>query len=227
MFDEQLESALAISNEIDGWLTQDECVFLFNSAKEVPNDASILEIGAWKGRSSVLLGLGARAGNQARVFSIDPHTGSPEHKERYGEVDTLAEWKSNVESAGLTKTVTPQVMTSKEASYLLKRKIGMVFIDGNHNYDMVKLDFETWFPRLMDGGLIAMHDTMGKPGPKKVANKQLLRSRQTWKAGFVDTITYAYKVHYNERLDLFHNLWVKYRRDRAEARYNRQKGRAP
>ena len=109
MFDEQLENALAITKEIDGWLTQEESVFLFNAAKEIPGDTSILEIGAWKGKSSVLLGLGAKAGNQAQVFSIDPHTGSPEHKERYGEVDTLAEWKANIKDAGLTKTVTPQV----------------------------------------------------------------------------------------------------------------------
>ena len=222
MLKDSCQEALKISSQIDGWLTPAESVFLFNAASKIPTDTSILEIGAWKGRSTVLLGLGAMDGNRAKVFSIDPHTGSPEQKERYGKINTLSEWKSNVEKAGLGEIVTSYIMTSKEASHLPKRKIGMIFIDGDHNYDMVKLDFEIWFPKLLDGGLIAIHDTMGKIGPKKVADNLLLASKQSWKAGFVDTITYAYKKSHNNLWNRIHNQWIRIRRNISESNYNRK-----
>jgi hypothetical protein len=36
----------------------------------------------------------------------------------------------------------------------------VVFLDGNHNYDVVKKETEFFLPKLMDGGVIFMHDTL-------------------------------------------------------------------
>jgi len=44
----------------------------------------------------------------------------------------------------------------------------VVFLDGNHNYNVVKQEVEFFLPLLMDGGVIFMHDTL-PPTPKHVS----------------------------------------------------------
>lgn len=39
-------------------------------------------------------------------------------------------------------------------------KFDCVFIDGNHSYEYVKLDYENYLPFLKDGGLFAFHDAL-------------------------------------------------------------------
>ena len=38
--------------------------------------------------------------------------------------------------------------------------IDLLHIDGNHEYESVKKDFENWFPKLKKGGLILIHDIL-------------------------------------------------------------------
>lgn len=49
--------------------------------------------------------------------------------------------------------------TVEEARRLLNgRRVDFLFIDGDHEYDGVKRDFELWSPLVAPGGLIAFHD---------------------------------------------------------------------
>lgn len=40
------------------------------------------------------------------------------------------------------------------------KRPSIVFIDGNHNYSTVKREFDFFFPLLLPGGVIFMHDTL-------------------------------------------------------------------
>lgn len=53
-----------------------------------------------------------------------------------------------------------------------------LFIDGDHQYDAVKRDFEEWYPKLSHGGYVLIHDSAanrGGPywwdGPSKLADE--------------------------------------------------------
>jgi predicted O-methyltransferase YrrM len=51
--------------------------------------------------------------------------------------------------------------TIDEVNELLgEREIDFLFIDGDHTYDGVKQDFETYSPRVKGGGLIVLHDIL-------------------------------------------------------------------
>ena len=40
------------------------------------------------------------------------------------------------------------------------QSIDLLHIDGSHQYETVKKDFENWLPKLQKGGLILMHDSL-------------------------------------------------------------------
>ncbi|MBN2111569.1 class I SAM-dependent methyltransferase, partial [Candidatus Woesearchaeota archaeon] len=69
--------------------------------------------------------------------------------------------------------------------------------DGAHEYNFVKLDFDLWFPKLVNGGIMAFHDTIGVEGPKKVVADNVYISNQFKNVKFVDGITFAQKVKQN------------------------------
>ncbi len=49
-------------------------------------------------------------------------------------------------------------VVEKVKSALCGRKIDLLFIDGDHTYEGVKADFETYFPLVENGGIVAFHD---------------------------------------------------------------------
>ena len=173
-----------------------EGAFLYDVAKNC-NRGVIVEIGAWKGVSAIWLGNGSTAGNNIEVYSIDTFTGSPIHREKYKNIETLPEFKKNINDAGLKNTVFPIVKKSEEAIKGWEEPIGFLWIDGNHEYEYVKKDFNLWFPYLIKGGIIALHDSAfrpGRDGPVRVVQEEILLSKRFINIGTVGSITFATKV---------------------------------
>jgi MMP 1-O-methyltransferase len=191
---------------IDGWLTDDEGELLFNLAKVCKGTGEIVEIGSWKGKSTIWLGKGSMAGNRVKIWAIDPHTGSDEHRQLFGSVSTLEEFGRNIGSAGLSGLVTPLVMTSQDAAATFDRPVELLFIDGAHDYASTKADFDAWIPKLVDGGTVAFHDTTGWDGPRRVVLENVCRSRSFGGVRLVASIAYAPKVSGNSARDRMRNL---------------------
>lgn len=152
--------------KVDGWLTEKEAVFLFYLAK-LNYLGSIVEIGAWKGFSTIILALGSIAGMGRAVFSVDPHTGSPEH----GTVWTYPEFKKNLETFNVSDIVLPMVSKSEDVPIGRLPTIGLLYIDGDHSYENVKQDFEKFYPKVSVGGYILFHDSTEKEGVVKLINE--------------------------------------------------------
>ena len=58
-------------------------------------------------------------------------------------------------------------------------------------YAAAKLDFTLWEPHLVEGGILAMHDTIRKKGPKRVLWESVFRSGRFQEIAIVDNITAA------------------------------------
>jgi len=198
--------------QIGGWLTKEEGEFLYGSAKNLSKNTKIVEIGSWKGRSTICFGKGAQDGSGTAVYAIDPHIGSSEHKKWFGEVNTYREFKENISNAGIAKYIQPIKKTSEEAEKDFIGGADFVFVDGAHEYEFVKKDFELWFPRLKDGGIMAFHDCWHAPGVQLLTAQILLSSYRIRRPKLLDTLTIIEKVKQNTILDRVYNfIFVLYR----------------
>jgi hypothetical protein len=80
-------------------------------------------------------------------------------------------------------------MTSEAAAQGWDKPIRLLWIDGDHRYEPAKLDFTLWEPFLVEAGILAMHDTIRKNGPKRVLWENVFRSGRFQEIAIVDNIT--------------------------------------
>jgi len=196
------------TDKVDGWLSDKEGELLFDLAKNCTGKGVIVEIGSWKGKSTIWLGNGSKSGNKIMIYAIDPHTGFPEIKKKVGEIYTFEEFKNNIKNANIDDIVVPIKKTSKEAADNFIEPIELIFIDGIHEYEHIRMDFEAWFPKVIDGGTMAFHDTVLLSGPRKIMSKFVYRSRFFKNVKFIDSITYCKKVNQNFLSDKIKNRFI-------------------
>ena len=58
--------------KLEGWIDIAECELLYDLASQI-DDYCIVEIGSYRGKSTVSLGLGSLAGYGVNVYAIEPH----------------------------------------------------------------------------------------------------------------------------------------------------------
>jgi predicted O-methyltransferase YrrM len=201
----RLERARATAATIDGWLTDAEGEFLFRIAAACPPQSPIVEIGSWKGKSTVWLASGVD-GSGTRVFAIDPHAQSLEDPN----ARTLDELTANLARASVAGTVVPIVSSSHAIAPTFEHRPGVVFVDGNHLEEAVRIDLDDWLPKLVDGGVIALHDVLNHrwSGPRRALRRLLWRSTQVSAVQFVDSIAWMTKVERNHATDRWRNRFA-------------------
>jgi predicted O-methyltransferase YrrM len=162
---------------VPGWLTREEGEVLYDLARACTGRGAIVEIGSFKGRSTICLGLGSRAGCGAPVYAIDPGHGWKR----------FAEFRANVARARVEELVRPIASTSADAyPDFPEAAIELLFIDGSHRYDLVDLDFHLWTRKLVVGGMLAMHDTSAAfPGSCRVAEERMYKGTGYRRVRFV------------------------------------------
>lgn len=189
-----------MKNRMRARISYREGALLYRTAKECTGKGVIVEIGSWKGASTIWLGKGSKAGSNLEVYAIDPHT----------EGNTFSEFTNNIKKANVSDIVVPIVKTSEEAEKDWNMPVEFLWIDGNHEYEYAKLDFDKWFPHLVVGGIIAFHDTIfyKNAGPKRVVTDNIYKSANFVNIRRVGRITYAQKVKSNTRIDRLKNQYL-------------------
>ncbi len=180
--------------DVPGWLSDEEGEALYELARACTGKGVIVEIGSWKGKSTICLGLGSRAGNGVRIFAVDPHADY-----RHGE------FKENIERAGIADLVTPVKGLSQQMADGFDEPIELIFVDGSHEEELVREDFDKWVPKVVEGGIVAFHDTTWHDGVRRVVAEKIYGSRQFKDVRFViGSTTIARKVAENTARDRIH-----------------------
>ena len=182
-----------LGEKIDGWLTPKEGELLFTLAKQIES-GNVVEIGSWKGKSTFYLACGMIQGSGDKVCCVDHHTGSKEQRARNdAPINTLNDFTVNMRKYNVGHKIQIYIMTSIEASKEIEGCIELIFIDGSHEYEDVKADFEAWWPRLSPKGIMALHDTISKPGVSKLI-EEIINGRDDFiNPILVDEIIYIRK----------------------------------
>lgn len=150
----ELETAL---NNVDGWLGLEDAAFLYEEALSA--NGPIVEIGAFRGRSTIALALGGRQSGSL-VYSIDPHADFEGiFGGRFGPMDREAYYR-NILNAGVAENAALVNLPSSQVATSWRIEIALLFIDGDHRYDAVKQDVLSWSPFLRKGGHIVFDDAM-------------------------------------------------------------------
>ncbi len=181
---------LELARTARGFMPDDEGLALYEAAltacqnlnqrrpsQRRPNQqspATIVEIGSYCGKSTIYLGAAAASAG-AVVVTIDHHRGSEEMQDGWehhdsemidgqtGRFDSLHYLRATLEKAQLEDTVITVVGDSATVAQHIDTPAAMVFIDGGHGHEPAHRDYESWTPKLIDEGLLAIHDVFENP----------------------------------------------------------------
>jgi len=138
------------------------------------DDGKIVELGAWKGRSSAFLVVEAYNKNpKIEVHIVDTWGGNPFDGSQDQSDGLYHKFIYNMSL--LARPYQAHRMTTNEAAGLFKdESLDAVFIDADHSYEAVKLDIQNWLPKVRKGGILAGHDyNSAWPGVIRAVNEIL------------------------------------------------------
>lgn len=163
--------------------------WFFNAARNAPEGAVIVEIGSFLGRSTVSFALGCKGTNK-HVYAIDLFEGDGD---MYGQGDFQEQFRGNVRRCGVESYVTDIRSHSMTVAQSWTRPIDILFIDGSHEYEDVKADFQAFYPHVKRNGIIAFHDIKGKWEGVIRFWDEIQRSGNLSRFGTVSSLGYANK----------------------------------
>jgi glycosyltransferase involved in cell wall biosynthesis len=149
---------------VEGWLKDEEAEALIVTTRRALKEhdvPTIVEIGSYCGKSTIVLASAARTANaSARVYAVDPHEGVVGAEDGLDDVyvaaPTFEQFRRNIADAGLADMIEPIRLHSHEVPW--RSPIAFLFIDGLHGYSSVARDFFHFERHLLDGAYVAFHD---------------------------------------------------------------------
>ena len=162
--------------KIPGLTPESVALALADMAAQVPPDRAIVELGVYQGRTALFMAWGARQGLGAHVYAIDPwdlpgergpYNQNPEggrgkHRKAFTDPGTRNWARYNVRANGYANRVTLiRDFSVKAAEKWSAGPVGLLFVDGDHNYDAVRADVSAWAAHLAPDAVIAFDDYAG------------------------------------------------------------------
>jgi len=172
------------AQRIEGWLTEGQARLLYQTAASVQPDQAIVEIGSHHGRSTVILASAKQ--NGAKVLAIDPY----EDPRWGGGESSLKTFLTNLRVNGLDQDVELRRGYGADVGGSWDGEpVGMVFVDGAHDFPSVNADLSSWLPHLAGGGVVLIHDTYSSPGVTRAVFRHMFGSSVFAYVGSARTLT--------------------------------------
>jgi len=174
-------------------LTEREARFLALVAACAPAQGVILEIGSFKGKSTVGLASVAMRYGLGPVITVDPHSGpsvtDPDLGPRGSSWD---DFRASLHAAGVERAVDAHRAYSRDLARGWTHPIRFLWIDGDHTYRGAKEDIDLFRSHLVPGAIVALHDVLHTfEGPVRVFAEELLDSDKFGPAGLCGSIGWA------------------------------------
>jgi len=175
------DEALRAVEKVDGWMTDDQARRLWDRALDVRTGGRIVEIGSFRGRSTVILATAAPP--DVAVFAIDPHAGNdrgPQEIEGYEEAAAVDHdmFHENLRAAGVDECVHHVRSFSQDALGAVEGDVDLLYIDGAHRFEPALADIRVWGGRVAPGGTMLIHDSFSAVGVTLAILRSLVLGRR-------------------------------------------------
>jgi predicted O-methyltransferase YrrM len=163
----EASDAISAASQVEGWLTDEQAHQLWHAAASLAPKQRIVEIGSFRGRSTVALALAAPEG--VEILAIDPHSGvdrAPQETKldlgagaEDGEV-----FARNLRRFGVTDRVNHIRKMSSQAVGDVRGAADVLFIDGAHGFRSARQDIVLYGDLVPLGGTLLIHDSFSSVG---------------------------------------------------------------
>lgn len=151
-WDQLLSEVTAAAATVDGWLLPDEIRFLALLAAAPTAAGRVVELGAYRGKSTVILALASRLSPAPGIVSVDPIDPRP--------------LLTNLDRAGVGELVELHSVCSHEFWPNWRDPIRLLWHDGANQRSIVQADVASALPYLADGAIVAFHDVRNPSGER-------------------------------------------------------------
>lgn len=176
-----LREVLDLVADVEGWMSPDQAATLYDAAVRCRAGGSIVEIGSFHGRSTIVLA--SAADPDVEIVAIDPHAGNdrgPQEIEGYEAqaADDHAIFLANLADAGVRERVRHVRAFSDRAHADVVGQIDLLYIDGAHRYAPARADIASWGDRVAPGGTMLIHDSFSSIGVTAAILRELVFGRR-------------------------------------------------
>ena len=167
--------------DVDGWMTHGQARALYDAAAACPAGGRIVEIGSFRGRSTIVLASAAADG--VEIVAIDPHAGNDRGpQEIAGFEDAAGEdhavFNANLAAAGVADRVRHVRAFSDAAHADVADPIDVLYVDGAHRFAPARRDIADWGARVRPGGTMLIHDSFSSIGVTLAILRELVPSSE-------------------------------------------------
>jgi cephalosporin hydroxylase len=135
------------------------------AVNEAKDNDTLVEVGAWLGRSTAFLCQRAKAsGKSIKVLVVDTFNVIPEGLPMVSAAVAIggsvrSVFERNMRLAGVWDALEIHERASVNAAVAIPdSSCAFVFIDADHSYESVRADIRAWRNKLRPGGILAGHD---------------------------------------------------------------------
>lgn len=163
--------------DVEGWMSPDQAKELFDAARSCHPGDQIVEIGSFRGRSTIVLARAAPEG--VDIVAIDPHAGNdrgPQEIEGFAAEATTDHdvFNENLAIAGVADRVRHIREMSDVAHGYVSGEIAVLYIDGAHRFAPARQDIAEWGARVRPGGTLLIHDSFSSIGVTAAIARELI-----------------------------------------------------
>lgn len=178
---------------VEGYLSPIEMHFLALLAACPPALGEVLEIGSFKGKSTIILAKAASLTDNGIINAVDPMTAPSEtDPDLKGDLSSLSDFLRNLAEHEVQENVRFHQTYSFELAKTWDKPLRLLWIDGDHTYIGTRVDFEGFAPHLSDGAIVAMHDVLHEfEGGARVFMENILLSPNFGACGFCGSIAWG------------------------------------
>lgn len=187
----EFQAAWTTAAGFEGWLTEAQARRLHDAASALAAGATVVEIGSFRGRSTVVLA--SALAENGELTAIDPHCGSDRGPNEIapdaarGDADHAA-FNANLAAAGMGHRVRHVRKLSSDALGDVAGPVDLLFVDGAHRFGPARADLVQWGRRVAPDGVMLVHDAFSSVGVTLAVAVSLLWARDWRYAGRVGSL---------------------------------------